>query len=99
MMDYDLDGCITLADYQTWLAYYRDANAGSQTVLWHFAGDVNCDGVISYADIAPFVLAISDRTAYEHRYFSCDFMLADIDGDGYANYGDINAFVALLSGY
>jgi subtilisin family serine protease len=62
------------------------------------AGDVNCDGLISYADINPFVLALSGEAAYHARFPACNFLSADCDGDCVVSYADINAFVRLLSG-
>ncbi len=46
----------------------------------------------------PFVLALPDPTAYAAEYPDCDILLADCNGDGVVDFGDINAFVALLSG-
>jgi endonuclease/exonuclease/phosphatase family metal-dependent hydrolase len=68
---------------------------GGQT--WQ-PGDMNCDGVVSYADINPFVLALSGQAGYEAQYPSCDFMNADCNNDGVVSYADINPFVQLLSG-
>jgi hypothetical protein len=61
-------------------------------------GDLNCDGVINFDDINPFVLAMTDPVAYIAAYPDCDRMLGDIDGDGYVTFHDINPFVALLTG-
>lgn len=61
-------------------------------------GDMNCDGVISYADINPFVLALSGQAAYEAQYPECRWLNADVYNDGEVTYADINAFVRLLSG-
>jgi len=62
-------------------------------------GDVNCDGEVNNADIAPFVLALSDRDAYELAYPDCNLdAVGDIDGDGVFNNADIPAFVDLLTG-
>lgn len=63
-----------------------------------YPGDVNCDGVTSYADINPFVLAISDQTGYETQYPDCNWLNADCNADGVVSYADINAFVQLLGG-
>lgn len=63
----------------------------------YLTGDINCDGVISYADINPFVLALSDQTAYETQYPNCRYLNADANLDGTVSYADINPFVALLS--
>lgn len=62
----------------------------------HGMGDVNCDGVVSYADINPFTQAVSNPSAYTAAHPRCDIMLADCYTDGVISYADINAFVALL---
>ena len=59
-------------------------------------GDLNCDGVVNFSDIDPFVLAITDPPAYAAAYPDCDPLLADCDQDGAVNFGDIEYFVALL---
>jgi hypothetical protein len=61
-------------------------------------GDMNCDGLLDFGDINPFVLAISSRRDYEQRYPDCNFHLADVNGDGEVDFGDINPFVELLMG-
>jgi hypothetical protein len=61
-------------------------------------GDLNCDGVINFKDINPFVLALSSWGGYLQSYPNCDIMLADINQDGYVTFADINPFVAILSG-
>ncbi|MEW6250173.1 MAG: M14 family zinc carboxypeptidase [Planctomycetota bacterium] len=60
-------------------------------------GDMNCDGVVNFDDINPFVLALSDRNAYEAAYPNCRWLNADVNGDGVVNFDDINPFVALLT--
>lgn len=59
-------------------------------------GDTNCDGVISYADINPFVQAISNLAAWQATYPNCPWENCDINGDGAVTFADINPFVALL---
>jgi len=61
-------------------------------------GDLNCDGVVNFADINPFVLALSNPAAYEQTFPECRMLNADINGDQSVNFGDINPFVALLTG-
>jgi hypothetical protein len=63
----------------------------------YLTGDMNCDGVISYADINPFVLALSGQASYEAQFPSCSWLNADTGHDGSVSYADINPFVALLS--
>ena len=61
-------------------------------------GDLNCDGLVNFGDIDPFVLAITDASAYSLEYPDCDLNHADINGDGLVNFGDIDPFVTLLTG-
>ena len=76
----------------------RDCNANGVLDECEFTvGDVNCDGTINYADINPFVLALSGQSAYHARYPSCDFLAADCNHDCQVNYADIDAFVFLLN--
>jgi hypothetical protein len=61
-------------------------------------GDLNCDSVIGFGDINPFVLALSDPAAYQQTFPDCNVLNGDINGDGTVDFGDINPFVALLTG-
>ena len=61
-------------------------------------GDTNCDGIISYGDINPFVVALTGQAAYENTYPTCRYLNADVNGDGIVSYGDINPFVIMLGG-
>jgi len=60
-------------------------------------GDLNCDGVVDFGDINPFVLALTNPAAYQAQYPNCPFDNRDINGDGLCDFGDINPFVRLLS--
>lgn len=62
----------------------------------YMPGDTNCDGVITYGDINPFVLALSDQSGYAAQYPYCNYLNADTNNDGQVTYGDINPFVTLL---
>ncbi len=62
-------------------------------------GDLNCDGLVDFGDINPFVLYLSNFGAWQAAYTDCPPTNGDINGDGlYPDFGDINPFVALLSG-
>jgi hypothetical protein len=61
-------------------------------------GDLNCDGVLDFGDINPFVLALSDPGAYQAAYPDCNRLNGDADGDGDVDFDDINPFVGILSG-
>ena len=52
-------------------------------------GDVTGDGVVSFADISPFISLLS-VSGFQNE--------ADIDRDGSVNFGDISPFISLLSG-
>lgn len=71
--------------------------------MWPFAalpipGDMNCDLDVTFTDINPFVLAMTNPTAYEAVFPDCDIQNGDINGDGEFNFRDINPFVELLTG-
>ena len=60
-------------------------------------GDTNCDGLINFADINPFVQALSDPAAWQAAHPGCPFSNNDLNCDGFVNFADINPFVAVLS--
>lgn len=60
------------------------------------AGDMDCDGVVSFADIDPFVLALGGETAYLAHYPDCLWLNGDINGDHAITFADIDPFVARL---
>ncbi len=61
-------------------------------------GDLNCDGNVSVGDINPFVLALTDPTAYAQQFPDCDILNGDCSGDQQVSVGDINCFVDLVTG-
>ena len=61
-------------------------------------GDMDCDGEITYADINPFVVALTGQSAYEAMYPGCYWINADCSRDAQVTYADINPFVVLLAG-
>jgi hypothetical protein len=69
----------------------------AQTQSGGVLGDMNCDGAVSFNDINPFVLALTDPATWQSTY-PCSILNGDINQDGLVNFGDINPFVALLSG-
>ncbi len=70
--------------------------AAAATLL---AGDLNCDGAVSFNDINPFVLFLSNLAGYQTAFPNCPLANGDINSDGlYPDFGDINPFVALLAG-
>lgn len=64
-------------------------------------GDLNCDGFVDFADINPFVLYLVDNAAWRAAYPRCHALNGDVNQDGtygQGSFGDINPFVALLTG-
>jgi len=61
-------------------------------------GDLNCDSLVDFGDINPFVLALSNPAQYKITYPGCFIENGDINMDGATDFGDINPFVAILSG-
>jgi len=60
-------------------------------------GDLNCDGVVNFGDINPFVQALISPASWAQTYPGCNVLNADVNEDGVVNFADINLFVALLS--
>lgn len=60
-------------------------------------GDPNCDGVASFDDIAPFVVALGGEANYYTQYPNCNWLNADCNRDGTVDFDDINAFVGILT--
>ena len=61
-------------------------------------GDMNCDGTVNFADINPFVLAMTNPEAYRAQFHILPALHGDINQDGSFDFGDINPFTALISG-
>jgi len=61
-------------------------------------GDMNCDGILGFADINPFILRLTDPNAYHNLYPNCPDSNGDINGNGSVGFEDINPFVALMLG-
>ncbi|MGD8452412.1 MAG: hypothetical protein PVJ57_11385 [Phycisphaerae bacterium] len=76
---------------------FSDAANGS-AACGEVIGDLNCDGFVNNFDIAAFVLAVTDETAYGAAYPDCNRLRADVNQDGSVNNFDIGPFVDLLLG-
>ena len=61
-------------------------------------GDCNCDGMVDFGDINPFVLALTDLPGWQQQFPGCPVDNPDVNEDGRVDFGDINPFVGLLSG-
>ncbi len=88
-------------DLLDWIYDYFD-DANKSIVLWYplvayVPGDMNCDGVVDFDDINPFVLALGGFDGYFGAYPDCNWYHADCDDNCTVDFDDINPFVALLS--
>jgi hypothetical protein len=61
-------------------------------------GDLNCSGAVDFADINPFVLALTNPAGYAGAFPNCPLSTGDVNHDGVVGFGDINPFVAVLVG-
>jgi hypothetical protein len=59
-------------------------------------GDLNCDGTVTTADVAPFVMALISPSDYIQAFPNCNLFLADMNNDFVANALDIQLFVGEL---
>ncbi len=59
-------------------------------------GDLNCDGVVDFDDIGPFVLALSGQVAYDAQWPDCRWLNGDLDDNGQVDFDDITPFINLL---
>lgn len=60
-------------------------------------GDLNCDAVVGFGDINPFILALANPHEYARRYPDCPLGNRDINGNGTFGFDDVNPFVKLLA--
>ena len=80
----------------TWLGGVTPATALAEDT-WTGPGDLNCDGVVDYSDIDPFVAALGCPGGSATCWTSpCRWLNADCNLDGAVSYDDIDAFVALI---
>jgi hypothetical protein len=59
-------------------------------------GDMNCDGRVTFADIDPFVEALSGESAWNQHHPACPWLNADCNNSGTVTFADIDPFVAVI---
>ncbi len=85
-------------DYTFWLNEGTHPRDYVLRFVFIYPGDMNCDGVVDFGDINPFVAAMTSAEEYQTLYPECTIENGDVNGDGEVDFGDINSFVALLAG-
>ncbi len=58
--------------------------------------DANCDGVVNFFDIDPFLLALFQPAEYASIFCGGSICTVDVDGSGLVNFFDIDPFVECL---
>ena len=61
-------------------------------------GDMNCDGVVTAADAAPFAQAVLDPAAYGAAHPTCNRNGADVNADGAIDGRDVQALTRKIIG-
>ena len=75
-----------------------DVGARETTESEYSPADANCDGFVNALDIDPFVLALTNPTAWQMQY-TCDlYCVNDVNSDGSIDALDIDVFVSHLAG-
>ena len=59
-------------------------------------GDLNCDGVVDFADIDGFITALLSPASYGEKYPRCERVNGDLNADGAVTFFDIDPFVTAL---
>ncbi|MEW6197820.1 MAG: agmatine deiminase family protein [Planctomycetota bacterium] len=96
----DANGKLTLLVYaeRQYDPTYHDYIGVTVTVIGEaLTGDLNCDGLVDFGDINPFVLALTNPAAWQAAFPGCPVLNGDVNLDGVVNFGDINPFVRLLT--
>ena len=99
---FNLNG-VTVVDSTMTHVYRSPENGGGVTVSNQpirvtppCYGDLNCDGRVTFADIDPFVEALSGESAWNQNHPACPWLNADCNGSGTVTFADIDPFVAVI---
>jgi ELWxxDGT repeat protein len=77
-------------------AYTPDVGRELWAILAPPGGDLDCDGLVNFFDIDPFLLALLDADGYAQQYPACTRDAADVNADGHVDFFDVDPFVACL---
>jgi len=96
----DANGVLTMlvyAERRNDETYHDYMSVTVTTVTQSMAGDLNCDNLVDFGDINPFVQALTNPAGWQAEYPGCPIRNGDINWDGMTDFGDINPFVRLLT--
>lgn len=99
LMSADLDST-TFADVEAarvgdiilWPTYELSA----LLVIGQLVGDMDLSGVVDEDDIPRFAFALRDNDAYDDELYETEHEVADVDGNGRVDFGDIAMFADLV---
>ncbi len=91
---FNIHHLVLMVDAEGTGEYTPVAAVGLQSTPGRCRGDTNCDGVVTFDDIDPFVEALQGQAAWP--YPDCPWLNADCDGDGDVDFDDIDSFVSLI---
>jgi hypothetical protein len=75
-------------------AYERGSGSVQPNLCY---ADMNCDGLVTAADVDGFVIALAGgQTAYEAQFPDCEYLHADCNADLLITAADIDPFVQIL---
>lgn len=65
-------------------------------VIGQLVGDMDLSGVVDEDDIPRFAFALRDNDAYDDELYETEHEVADVDGNGRVDFGDIAMFAELV---
>jgi Tol biopolymer transport system component len=95
-VDCNCNGVGDTCEIAAGLAYDLDGNSVPDDCEIGRRGDLNCDGLVDFFDIDPFVAALLGEASYLADYPDCRWLNADCDQDCDVDFFDIDPFVALI---
>ena len=77
-----------VGDVILWPSY----QLSSLLVIGQLVGDMDLSGIVDEDDISMFAFALRDNAAYDDALFATEHEVADIDGNGRVDFGDMAPF-------
>lgn len=82
-----------VGDVILWPTYQTN----SLLIIGQLAGDMDLSGVIDEDDIPLFAFAVRDNAGYDAALHLTEFEVADVDGNGRVDFGDLSPFAAKVA--
>lgn len=88
----DVEGA-RMGDVILWPSY----QISSLLVIGQLVGDMDLSGTVDEEDIPLFALALRDNAAYDDALHATEHEVADVDGNGRVDFGDMAPFATKVS--